>query len=319
MKGIDLKKLLPRRALAFLGMGLLLWLAVCLLAGPSAVFAAIGGGLRAFGQVLALSAAALALRSAAWKIALAHEGKAHVPLIAALVSLLGVGGTPVRLALLKKKAGVNDGAGSVVTDQAVRSVAGLVFIGLGLFFGFLLVPGNVLVRGLIVIAALGGWCYAIVAARRRGGFFSALLGVVPPRIISPAVRGRFEERDRFLSRFRAARPAAFFTALLIHLAVFGLSALEIFAIGRAIDGYFPGALALGLAALIPVIRLGVSFVPAAWGVLEGAVALVLALTFGLPLAPVGVAVVFVLRLKTLAWGVVGLAVTGNPMRLLFAR
>ncbi|HSA58319.1 MAG TPA: lysylphosphatidylglycerol synthase domain-containing protein [bacterium] len=319
MKGIDLKKLLPRRALAFLGMGVLLWLAVCLLAGPSAVFASIGGGLWAIGTVLALSAAALAFRSAAWKIALAQEGKARVPLTAVLVSFLGIGGTPVRLALLKKRAGVADGAGSVVTDQSVRSVAGLVFAGLGLFFGFLLVPGNGLVRGLMVIAALGGLGYAIAAARGRRGFFTALLEGVPTRILSPAVRGRFQERDRFLSRFRAARPAAFFTALLIHLAVFGLSALEIFAIGRAIDGYFPGALALGLAALIPVMRLGVSFVPAALGVLEGAVALVLALTFGLPLAPVGVAVVFVLRLRTLAWWLVGIAVTGNPMRLLFAR
>jgi hypothetical protein len=238
-------------------------------------------------------------------------------LIGVLVSLLGVGGTPVRLALLKKKTGIADGAGSVAADQAVRSLAGLIFVGLGLFFGFLLVPGNGLIRGLMLIAAVGGLGYAAVAGRRRGGFFTGLLAGFP--FFSPAVRGRFEERDRFLRRFRAEAPASFYTALLIHLSVFGLSALEILAIGRSIDAYFPGALSLGLAALIPIVRFGASFMPAALGVLEGILALLLALTFGLPLAPLGVAVVLVLRLKTLAWWIVGLVVTGNPMRLLFGR
>jgi hypothetical protein len=105
----------------------------------------------------------------------------------------------------------------------------------------------------------------------------------------------------------------------IHLVVCGLSALEILAIGRAVDAEFPGFLALGLSALIPVLRLLVSFLPAAFGILEVAVALILALAFGLSLAPLGMAVVVVLRLKTLAWWLVGIAVTGNPMRLLFAR
>lgn len=319
MKGFDVKKLLPRKALAFLAAGLLLWLAVCFLTGFGSVFALTGAGLRAFGTVMVLSAAAMAFRAAAWKIALAHEGRPNASLAAVLMSVLGVGGTPVRLALLRKKTGIADGAGSVVTDQAVRSLAVLIFTGLGLFFGFLFVPGDVFVRGFMLIASVAGVGYAVIAARRRGGFFSALLCGLPVWLVSPAVRGRFEERDRFLSRFRAARSASFYTALGIHLVVLGVSALEIFVVGRAIDAEFPGALALGLSALIPAIRLGAPFMPAALGVLEGFLALVLTLIFGLPLGPVGVAIVFVLRLRTLAWWLVGIAVTGNPMRLLFGR
>jgi hypothetical protein len=319
MKGFDLKKLLPRKSLALLGLGVFVWLAIFFLAGPSSVLHLTAEGLKAFGSVMALSAAAVAFRAAAWKIALAQEGKRNVALISVLMAVLGVGGTPVRLAILKKKAGIADGAGSVATDQAVRSLAGLIFTGLGLFFGFLMIPGNGLVRGLMLLAAAGGWGYAVVAARRRGGFLSALVAGLPSRLISPAVRGRFEERDRFFNRFRSARPGPFYTALGIHLVVFGLSTLEILVIGRAVDSEFPGFLALALSALIPAIRLLVSFLPAAFGVLEGAVALILTLAFGPPLAPLGVAVVVVLRLKTLVWWVVGIAVTGNPMRLLFSR
>jgi hypothetical protein len=316
MKGFDFKKIIPRKALAFLGLGVVLWLAVCFLAEPSAVFASAGRGLKAFGAVMVLSAAALAFRATAWKIALDRK---ETSLIAVLTAAMGLGGTPIQLALLKKKTGIADGAGSVVADQAVRSLAAMIFVGFGLFLGFLFVPGNALVRGLMLVAAVAGFGFVVISVKRRRGFFTAILGGLPVRLVSPAVRGRFEERDRFLRRFRSERSGSFFMSLLIHLVVFGLGALEILAVGRAIDAYFPGALALALAALIPAARLAFSFIPAAFGVLEGVVALILSLNFGAPLAPVGVAIVCALRLRTLVWWAVGFATAGNPAKILFAR
>jgi hypothetical protein len=326
MKGFDLRKVIPRKRLALLGLGAVIWLAVSLLAGMGAVFGAVAGGLKAFGTVLVLSAAALAFRAAAWKVALASASLAsqdasgkNASLLAALIGLVAVGGTPIRLAVLKKKTGIADGAGSVVMDEGIRTLAAMIFGVFGIFFGFLLTPGNGLVRGVMLIAAVGGLGYAVVASRRRRGFFSGLLLGLPKRFVSPAVRGRFDERDRFLRRFKDRNAGAFYASLMIHLVVFGLFALEILAIGTAIDAYFPEPLALGLAGLLLFLRPVFSSIPAAFGVLEAGIALILALTFGAPLASIGVAIVVVLRLRTLVKWLVGWAAAGNPVGLLFGR
>jgi hypothetical protein len=316
------KKLLKWKMLFRPSIGLAVLALVILFSGPSEVLTLMGRGLWAFGTVIVLSAAALAFRAAAWKIALTQnskDGKMQASLLATLVALLAVGGTPIRLALLKKKAGIADGAGSVVADQAVRALAAMIFAGLGLLFGFLFAPGDFIVRGFLIVVAAGGLGYLVVSLKRRQGFFASLLGGLPKRFVSPAVRGKYEERDRYFQRFRAQNPGGFYTSLVIHLVVFGLFALEILAVGTAIDAGFPGALGLGLAGLILIFRYLFSKIPASLGVLEGGVALVLALTFGAPLAALGTAVVLILRLRTLAWWCVGFAAAGNPLKILFGK
>lgn len=308
------RKLLPKRALALLAAGLVLWTAVFFLAGPSAVLIATVRGLNVFPLVLALSAAALAFRAAAWKLVLPKT----VSLVAVLKATVAIGGTPVRLAVLKKKTGIADGAGSLVMDRAAASVSRIFSAVLGLLLGFLLVPGNGIVRATLAALA-AAILIAAVALLRRPAFFSALVKILPAKLVSPALRGRMEEQDRFLNRFRSERGGAFYASLAIHGAVFGLFALEIFLIGRAIDAYFPGPLALGLAALISLLRFVFPLIPTALGALETAVALVLSLLFGAPFATLGVAILLVLRLRTLVWWILGFAVTGNPLKLLFGR
>ncbi|HEX5035762.1 MAG TPA: lysylphosphatidylglycerol synthase domain-containing protein [bacterium] len=313
------KKLIHRRALVRWAIGLALLILAFVLSGPLPVFSAMGRGLGAFGTLIGLSAAALAFRACAWKMALAQEGRKNASLSAALIALTAVGGIPIRLGVLRKRTGIPDAAGSIVTDEAVRALAGVIFAVAGLFLGFLLVPGNILMRGLMLVAAIGGAVYFLVCTRRRKGFFTACLAAWPKRFVSPAVRGKMEERDRFLSKFRAENRGAFFTVLFIHLVVLLLFALQILVVGKTIDAYFPGVLSLGLAALIVLLRSAFSSLPAAFGVLEAGVALVLAMTFGVPLAAVGVAAVWVLRLLTLVWWVVGFAAAGNPVKILLGK
>ena len=326
MKGFSLKKAVSARVLFALGAGAALWISAFLISGPVASSEALGRGLKAFGMLLGISAAALAFRAAAWKIALSAFGYKNMPLASILVAAVSVGGTPVKLALLKKKTGIADGAGSIAADRSVASLAVLLFAGAGLFCGFLFTPGNIVVRGLMLIFAVGGLGFVVAVTRGRGwkaeGFFTSILkGLrgLARRLLSPAVRGRFEERDRFLSAYRRNNLGAFRVSLLIHLTVLGLGALEIFVVGRAIDPYFPAPLSLALAAAIPVFRAAFFFVPASFGFLEAAVAGVVGLTFGAPLIPVGVAIVILLRLRTLAWWGIGLAAAGNPAKILFGR
>lgn len=326
MKGFSLKKAVSPRILLAMGLGTVLWISVFFLSGPSELFVALSGGITSFGMVLGLSAAALAFRATAWKIALSALGHRGATLASVLSASLGFGGTPIKLALLRKKTGINDGAGSIALDRSVEAFTALIFTGSGLFLGFLLTPGNALVRGLMLILAVGGFGYVVIVTqrgkRKRRGFFTSLPdggGRLARRILSPAVRGRFEERDRFFSWLRLCHSASFQASLLIHLTAFGLSALEVLAIGRAIDPYFPPALALALPAAMLVFRAVFFFVPAALGFLEATVAGVVGLTFGVSLIPVGVAIVILLRLRTLAWWGIGLAVTGNPVRMLFGR
>lgn len=313
------KKLIHRRTLVRWATGLALLILAFILSGPLPVLSATGRGLGAFGTLIGLSAAALAFRACAWKMTLAQEGRKNASLSAVLIALLAVGGTPIRLGVLRKRTGIPDAAGSVVTDEAVRALAAMIFAVAGLFLGFLLVPGNILMRGLMLVAAVGGAVYILACTRRRKGFFSVCLATWPKRFVSPAVRGKMEERDRFLSKFRAENRGAFSTVLFLHLVVLLLFALQILAVGKAIDPYFPGALSLGLAALFVLLRSAFCSLPAAFGVLEAGVALVLALTFGIPLAADGIAVVWVLRLLTLVWWLAGFAAAGNPVKILLGK
>lgn len=323
MKGFDWKKAVSSRTLVALGVGASLWIAVFIFSGPTEILTASTSGLKSFGIVMGLSAAAIAFRATAWKIELGVLGHRQVPLVAVLKASLAVGGAPVQLALLRSTAGVLSGAGSIALDRAVGALAALIFTGLGLFWGFLLTPGHSGIRGLMLIVAVSGFGYLIIMRKRwaRLGFFTSLLKGGEPvtrRILSPAVWGRFDERDRFLNSFRKQHRGAYRMCLFIHLVILILGALEVLAIGRAIDDYFPPALSLALPASICLFRTLFYFAPAAFGFLEAALAAVLGLTFGTPLIPVGVAIVLLLRLKTLTWWVIGLS-NGNPAQILFGR
>lgn len=317
---MNLKKLIGARLVIRWTAGLAVFILAIVLSGPADVLYATGKGLKAFGTVFGLSAASLVFRAAAWKTALAFEGRKNAPFASVLKALTAVGGTPVRLAALKKMTGIADGAGSVVADEAVRSLAGMVFAGISLFLGFLFAPGNMVMRGMMLIAAVGGFGYVVIFSKRtRKGLFASCLAGLPDRLAPPSLRGKLEERDRFLTRFRARNRSGFYASFVIHLVGFLFVSLEILAVGKSIDAYFPGALSLGLAALAMILRVCFSSLPAAFGVLEAGVASVLALTFGAPLAAVGVAVVLVLRIVTVAWSAIGFAAAGNPVKLLFGK
>lgn len=326
MEGLNLSKLIPWKKLGFLLVGLIILIALISYYGAADIGKTIIGFGGTYIIILLLSFFWFFLQSLAWNTTLGEQDVSFWSLFKIKLSGEGlnmlspftlVGGDPVRVDLLKKQ-GVPAAAGSIVADNAVRSLTILIVIVVGLIIApwnlgglFLWVKTGIpVLTAVIILLLLNNW------RGSQQGFFSSTITAFQSfqlcKKTCPALRGTLEESDRLLANFYAERRGAFFQALLLHLLGQGLKVAEIYLIGTVIFPEFSLALALLLAALLPIVMTLFSFLPGSLGILEAVFGGIVALALGGPAAAAGVSLVLIRRIRALFWIIVGLALAGNP-------
>jgi uncharacterized membrane protein YbhN (UPF0104 family) len=215
--------------------------------------------------------------------------------------------------------------------QVVLSRPGVSFWGL-----FKISLGGYALDALSPFALIGGNSYRMARLRKdqkvedpsssliadqavRSLVLLALCRWLPLQKISPATKGKIEEMNRHLRNFYRERKGDFYQALLVHFLAAGLSVTEIYVIGRSLQPDFRPLFALLLAAVSPLVRLLFSFLPGAFGALEGVFTFLASVFLGQPAAAVGLVIALVRRLRALFWIIVGLVFTGNPFKMFLGK
>jgi uncharacterized protein (TIRG00374 family) len=229
-----------------------------------------------------------------------------------------LGGDPLRIHLLKKNFATTEGAASVVVDRTLHSTATLIVILFGIIVSFLTfkhLPANIKfgvpIAMIVSIAFL-----AFVFVHQHKGFFSLFMTICKrlgiKKTFSDKIIERFEELDGHIIDFYKENRKGFLTALLCHTMGRLIGILEIYAIGRCVSDKFTLFAALVLCALSPVINAVFTFVPGAFGVMEGAYSGVLYL---LHLDPaIGITIQITKRLRAGLWIILGLIFLGTHDR-----
>lgn len=323
MEGINLGKLIPWKKVAFATGGLILIAVWILCYGTELVGAHFASlKLETIVVIAALSFFWFFLQALAWNLSLGAASLSFWQLLKIKIggeglNMLGpftlVGGDSVRFDLMKRQ-GIEAGAGSVVTDQAVQQLAIVVIIAIGLTFGVLALPElhPILRWGVPALTVVGLVVTVFKISRNPGSFFGALCSC--PKT-SPAMKGRVSEIDRHLTEFRRHQGGTFYQALLLHILAQGLKVGEIYVIGSVLLPTFSVALAFVLAALIPLVKGLFCFLPAALGIIESLFVGVFVVVLGAATGPAGLLLALIRRLRAFAWIVLGLVLVGNPFRM----
>ncbi len=329
MSALPLAKLFPWKKLAAVILGLAVTVTLIVMIEPGVVWGQLKSALPTIGLILGLFFIRILLETQAWQFAVVGK-TSYGSLLKISLEGLGVDafhpfllirGDTIRLAQLNRRFQIPSGAGSLLTDQAIRSLATLIFLGLALMEGAGVCPmgGCPLRQGLFPFLILVGLVAVMIRIFKKGIFYGALLGDPQKGVLkwfSPSVRGALEERDRHFQAFWKTKRPLFLQSLFIHLLSLGLLGLEVYWIGHALDLAFSWSFALTLAGLSIIIRKIFYFLPGAHGVLELLYAGIASLLLGPQALLIGLTIVIVQRIRVFVWATVGLVLVGNPFKVL---
>ncbi|MBI4237453.1 MAG: flippase-like domain-containing protein [Deltaproteobacteria bacterium] len=220
-----------------------------------------------------------------------------------------LGGDPMRIYLLRRHLPWIFGTASVVIDRTVQAMATLVTIVMGVLLIYWRIPHLPMNMryGLPIVLIIACAFITYIFLHQQHGFFGFGLQLLKRfrirRHIAPQRVEQVEELDRRIAEFYRHDPSGFWLALLLHWAGRMLGIVEIYWIGHAVNPLFGWPEAFILGALAPLINLVFSFIPGAFGVMEGAFSGALYLMH-LPPA-LGVTIQIVKRLRSGLWILLG--------------
>ncbi|MFH0800557.1 MAG: lysylphosphatidylglycerol synthase transmembrane domain-containing protein [Pseudomonadota bacterium] len=282
-----------------------------------------------FVPILIMSACWYALYTAAWMQFLHRLGDGigfwdlfRIKIMGEAVNTMTpanfIGGDPMRIHLLKKNFRMSEGAASVVVDRTLHSAATLIVILAGIvasFVTFDALPSNIK-YGVPIVVLISTAFIAFIFIHQRRGFFSLIFNLCQrlgiKREFSEKTVRRFTELDTHIIDFYEESHRGFLIALGYHIAGRAIGIIEIYAIGRVVSDDFTLFAALVLTALAPMVNAVFTFVPGAFGVMEGAYSGVLYL---LHLDPaLGITIQIAKRLRAAFWIALGLVFLGAHER-----
>lgn len=217
----------------------------------------------------------------------------------------GMGGEPVKAALLKAHYGIGyrEGAASLVVAKTVNLIALLLF----LCVGFVLMLESEAMAGPfqgVASAGLAAFTLALLAfyvvqRLRLTSRAGRWLGRGPLGRRAARALHAVEEMDGRLVEFYARRRWRFAAAVALALANWWLGVAEIYVVTRFLDRPVSHAEAWMVEAAAQMVRAGAFFLPAGIGAQEGTFFAVFAALTGAP--PLGMAVAMVRRIRELCW------------------
>ena len=229
-----------------------------------------------------------------------------------------LGGDPLRIHLLKKNFQTLEGAASVVVDRTLHSTATLLVVLIGIIVSFITfnrLPSNIK-YGVPIVMVIAMIFMIFILVHQHKGFFSLLMGMCKrigiKRTFSEKTIERFEELDSHIIDFYKENRRGFIIALLCHLMGRLLGIVEVYAIGRCVSDQFTFFAALILCAMTPMINAVFTFIPGAFGVMEGAYSGILYLLHFNP--AIGITIQISKRLRSALWIILGLIFLGTHDR-----
>ena len=242
----------------------------------------------------------------AWKLRMVGESFNYV------IPAGGMGGEPVKAAMLKTHYGINlqDGAASLILAKTINMIALVIF----LIGGFaLMIEGRAFPEAYEFIAGAGLLALAVGVFL----FFAIQRFSITSLTGTWISRWRFGRRiesvlhhihdmDERLLDFYTLAKGRFAGALLLALVNWMLGVVEIYYSLVFLGNPITWAEAWIIEAVAQMVRTGAFFIPAAIGVQEGAFLLVCGAITGS--APVGVAVSVIRRIREVTWIIWGFAV-----------
>ncbi len=229
-----------------------------------------------------------------------------------------IGGDPVRVYLLRRYFPWTHGAASVVIDRTLHSISilGMIVIGVTLaFWNIPHLPTNVQIGLPIVLFVVCGFVGFVFLHQRHGLFnfgMDLLRRLHIRRHFTPEFVKRCDELDRLVAEFYTHDPAGFWITLGYNCLGRCLGIVELYVIGRVVDPRFGWLEALVLGAVAPLINLIFTFIPGAFGVMEGAYGITLYL-LALP-ASLGLTIQIIKRARAALWLALGFMVLGTHDR-----
>jgi uncharacterized protein (TIRG00374 family) len=229
-----------------------------------------------------------------------------------------LGGDPLRIHLLKKNFQTLEGAASVVVDRTLHSTATLLVVLFGIIASFVTfnrLPSNIKF-GVPIVMIIAMLFMIFILVHQHKGFFSLLMSLCKrlgiKKSFSEKTIERFEELDSHIIDFYKENRRGFLIAMLCHILGRLLGILEVYAIGRCVSDQFTLFAALVLCAMTPMINAVFTFIPGAFGVMEGAYIGILYLLHINP--AIGITIQISKRLRSALWIILGLIFLGTHDR-----
>lgn len=229
-----------------------------------------------------------------------------------------LGGDPVRIYLLKRFIPWTHAIASVVVDRTLQALATHLTVVIGAAVGFWHIPHIPLnIRyGLPIIMALVLGFIGFLFLHQQRGLLTFGLGLLRTvrlkRHFTQATIDRAVELDQLIAESYRRDPWGMAQALGFHLIGRWLGIIEVYIIGHVITPDFGWLEAIILASLAPLVNLLFSFVPGAFGVLEGTYSGILYL---LKFSPsLGVTIQIVKRVRSGVWILIGYALLSKQDR-----
>lgn len=225
-----------------------------------------------------------------------------------------IGGDPMRIYLLRKNFPVAEGAASVVVDRTLHSAATIFIIILGIIVAFATcdpLPSNIKF-GVPIVVLISTIFITFILIHQRRGFFSLILDLCLKLGIkqefSEKTINRFTELDTHIIDFYRTNHRGFLIAFLYHFIGRLLGVAEVYTVGRIVSDDFTLFAALMLTAVAPMVNAVFTFIPGAFGVMEGAYSGVLYLLHFNP--SIGITIQIAKRLRAAFWIALGLFFLG---------
>jgi uncharacterized protein (TIRG00374 family) len=229
-----------------------------------------------------------------------------------------VGGDPVRILLLRRHFPGLEGAASVVIDRTLHSLATIIVILMAAVASFWRIPDlplNIRYGLPIILLILCGFITFVIAHQHRGLFqlgLDLLKRTGIRRHVAQPTVDRLQALDAAIASFYHRDQRGFWTALLWHTAGRMLGILEIYGVGHLIMPDFGLIESVILAGLAPLVHLCFTFIPGAFGIMEGAYGGTL---FLLAFPPsLGLTIQVVKRLRAAIWIAIGSFLMGRKRR-----
>jgi len=283
-----------RRVLTAVGVGIFLSLVYRI--GWQTILDNITGFGRWFAVILAVQMVWVVVQALAWS--LIHNGLfRHAPLwlfvrvkiisdtMNTILPAANLGGDAMRAFLIKSRIPLHEGIPGILVDKAVESIAGILFMALGMLGAVLYLP---IPRVLLIPAAVSLPVLLAVVALLFSFLFhgfhrsaTALLGWIP------AMRRLFERKesqlrmlDENMRRFSTQGGVRIAVVLGLHLLSRIVGVVEVIIVLRVLDQPVSFLGAWFISAAVTLANTILFMVPGHWGVQEGAYVLVLkALSF----------------------------------------